>query len=186
MIRQSNVALVVARLRLDGVHCLMLQRHRKWSDWSLVGGHVEPDEIDDWYATAVREADEELVPWRHDLDFVIDRSPRLDVEWGPVGSRSAGNAPTRYTVAYFGLRFLVQPVVLLARLTSSDFAFIELASLRGLPPRDLAVAEPVVQLAARADSLDRFPLSWPTSIDSAKCAIPVMRPRVVRVAGSGG
>ena len=51
-IRQPDLALVVARIDVDGTPHWLLRRHPKWGDWSLVGGHVEPDEVLDWMLTA--------------------------------------------------------------------------------------------------------------------------------------
>ena len=87
--RHSDLALVLARVDVDGTPHWLLRRHAKWGDWSLIGGHVEPGEGDDWTLTAVREANEELEPLICGVDFVIEPLP-LDVSsWGPVASRSA-------------------------------------------------------------------------------------------------
>ena len=57
--RHSKIAYVAARLRLpDGEDALLLRAHEKWGDFSLLGGHVESDELDDWTVTARREAAE--------------------------------------------------------------------------------------------------------------------------------
>ena len=63
--RHSDLALVLARVDVDGTPHWLLRRHAKWGDWSLIGGHVEPGEGDDWTLTAVREANEELEPRLH-------------------------------------------------------------------------------------------------------------------------
>jgi 8-oxo-dGTP pyrophosphatase MutT (NUDIX family) len=54
--RHSELALVLIRLKVNADPCHVLIRHKKWGDWSFVGGHVEPDEKNDWARAAVRDS----------------------------------------------------------------------------------------------------------------------------------
>jgi hypothetical protein len=96
-LRESNVAYVLAKLRVRGVDYLLLHAHPKWGDWSLVGGHVEPTDRD-WDAAAIRETQEEMAPLRLGEDLDVEALSVPMSEWGPVPSVSAGGAPTRYRV----------------------------------------------------------------------------------------
>ena len=127
--RRSDIAYVIIALRKDGEDHLLLHRHAKWGDWSLVGGHVEPGEEHDWLVVARREAGEELAPLRAGEHFEVERIP-LSLEWGPEPSRSAHGEPTYYHAEYFVLRFTENPVELLRRLPSSDFRLVRLRDLR--------------------------------------------------------
>lgn len=176
MNRQSSIALVVVRLRIGSQDCLLLQRHHKWGDWSLIGGHVEPDEEADWHRTAVREADEELALLREGTDFVVDRQPRLGITWGPAPSRSAQGIPTEYTVQFFGLRFLADPIALLPRPPRLEFAVVPLETLASAHGPGLPVAEPVQRLLAVPSGLAGLALSWPTEIASEHLHVSLVWP----------
>ena len=126
--RRSHVAYVLIRLHANGEDCVLLHRHSKWGDWTLVGGHVEADEEHDWLIAAAREAGEELAPLRLGGDFDVERL-RLRTSWGPEPSRSAFGEPTEYSVEYFLLRFKRDPRELLAALPSSEFRLVPLRSL---------------------------------------------------------
>lgn len=123
-VRHSDLALVVARIDIGGTPHWLLRRHPKWGDWSLIGGHVEPDEVLDWMLTAVRESNEELAPLRCGVDIAVE--PLLDdiTSWGPVVSRSAQGAMTNYRVRWFQVRFLRDVAECLGRLPHADFALI--------------------------------------------------------------
>jgi hypothetical protein len=123
-VRHSDLALVLARIDVDGTPHWLLRRHPKWGDWSLVGGHVEADEQGDWLLTAVREANEELEPLVHGIDFVVRPLSVALSSWGPVASRSAGGAPTNYRARWYQARFLRDPAECLGRLPNEDFALI--------------------------------------------------------------
>src|SRR5713226_8996652 len=101
--RHSDLALVLIRLKIKAEAYVVLMRHDKWNDWSLIGGHVESDERNDWARAAVRECNEELGPLRFGVDFTL--LPLLDqpVRWGPQASKSAGDEPTIYTAQLFAL-----------------------------------------------------------------------------------
>jgi hypothetical protein len=123
--RQSDLALILIRLMYDGEPHLLLNRHKKWGDWSLPGGHVEPEERGAWWRTAAREADEELAPLRTDVDFIL--SPLTDIlkpmTWGPVESRSAGE-PTMYRAQVFLLQFMREPLACIEQLPASEFQLV--------------------------------------------------------------
>jgi 8-oxo-dGTP pyrophosphatase MutT (NUDIX family) len=139
--RHSDLALVLARVDVDGTPHWLLRRHAKWGDWSLIGGHVEPGEGEDWTLTAVREANEELEPLTCGVDFVIEPLP-LDVSsWGPVASRSADGAPTRYRARWFLARFLRDAAECLRRLPLGEFALV--------PEADIVTANLVSSVARR-------------------------------------
>ena len=94
MARRSDLAFVLPKLRIAGADYLLLHWHAKWGDWSLLGGHVEAGEEEDWSRAAVREANEELAPLRSGADFTVERQALSQLEWGPVPSRSHDNTPT--------------------------------------------------------------------------------------------
>lgn len=123
--RKSDLAFVLPKLQVGGREYYLLHWHRKWSDWSLIGGHVEAWEASNWRDAAVREADEELTPLRSGFDFEVERVPVAKLEWGPVPSRSNHDAPTLYRAEYYGLRFLVDPLVSLKRLPARSFALFD-------------------------------------------------------------
>src|SRR5262245_27329052 len=122
--RESDLAYVIIRLSIQAEPHLLLVRHRKWNDWTLVGGHVEDGEKNNWARAAVRECNEELAPLRFGEDFIL--LPLLDrpVKWGPVRSRSAGGEPTRYTAQLFALRFLKSPADCLRQLPDGEFLLV--------------------------------------------------------------
>src|SRR4051812_11686764 len=60
--RKVALAHVVVKFQVAGDSYYLLHRHRKWGDWSFVGGHVESGEEGLWVRTAVRETEEELHP----------------------------------------------------------------------------------------------------------------------------
>ncbi len=122
--RHSDLALVLIRLNIGAMPHLVLTRHRKWNDWTLVGGHVEPHERNNWAQAAVRECNEELSPLRCGEDFIL--LPLLDqpMRWGPIPSRSAGDEPTLYVAQVFTLRFLKSPMECLARLPAGEFRIV--------------------------------------------------------------
>jgi len=158
--RTSDLALVLIRLNVGEEPHLLLTRHRKWGDWSLVGGHLEPDERADWAKAARRECNEELAPLRYGEDFLL--LPMLDrpVRWGPVPSRSAGNEPTVYSAQIFALRFLKPPQECLARLPQTEFRLIREAELVGA-----SVEEP--PLPARAlRAVPRRAMAWDRALTS--------------------
>jgi hypothetical protein len=131
MTRQSHIACVLIGLKVGDEFALLFMRHKKWKDWSLVGGHVEADEQGDWARTAVRETEEELPPLVHRRDFIL--LPLLDkpISWGPEKSKSAGGQPTNYTAQFFALKFLTNPVDLLRRLPKEELLLVPERLLHG-------------------------------------------------------
>ncbi len=122
--RHSDLAFVVARIAVDREPHWLLRRHAKWGDWSLVGGHVEDDERDDWLHAARREAEEELEPLRHGVDFEVEPMGTTATSWGPVASRSVAGRPTTYCVRWFVLSFIADPADCLERLSPDDFLLV--------------------------------------------------------------
>lgn len=168
-LRQSHLSLVVVKLRLTGEDFFLFRWHRKWNDWSLVGGHVEPSEEGDWSLTAVREVEEELCPLREGEDFQVCPLSEKSVSWGPVLSRSSAQSPTIYTAKWFFLRFLRNPTEVLGRLPLKDFLLVsnqniyDHRSKTSIPITDLCKHIPV--------ELKIIPQSWTSQIN--KQDIPV-------------
>jgi len=159
--RHSNVAYVLAKLRLRGDDCVLLHAHPKWGDWSVVGGHVEPTDVT-WQAAAAREVEEEMAPLRYGDDIEV---VPLDVpasHWGPVPSRSAGLRPTNYRAEWYLLRFKADPRELLARLPAGEFCVVRVADLAHAPNLSSVIKRAAAVLPHGWDSL---PLSWQGNLD---------------------
>lgn len=122
--RTSNVVYVLIRLPTADGPALLLRRHEKWGDWSLVGGHVEEHELEDWSLAAEREATEELEPLITGRDFVVTPVTPVPITWGPEASRSAQGERTIYHIQYFTLEFLRDPAELLQRLPPQEFLLV--------------------------------------------------------------
>jgi 8-oxo-dGTP pyrophosphatase MutT (NUDIX family) len=103
MTRQSSLAQIFIKVRVGHDDCLLLMRHDKWGDWSLVGGHVEHGEEGD-----------------------LLREP---ITWGLEKSRSAGGKPTVYTAQFFALRLLVPADEALSRLDATRVVLVPQARL---------------------------------------------------------
>lgn len=161
-IRSSRVAYVLAKLRVRGVDYLLLNAHRKWGDWSLVGGHVEASDAT-WQAAAVREVSEELAPLLYGQDIEVRPDEVGQMEWGPVPSRSAGGLPTKYQARCYALRFKSDPRVCLSKLPQDDFILIRLSELANYP-RISSVVEKAGHLLGTWKAL---PLSWDADLDDA-------------------
>jgi 8-oxo-dGTP pyrophosphatase MutT (NUDIX family) len=162
-VRRSRIAYVVAKLRIRGQDYLLLNAHRKWGDWSLPGGHVEPDDADFW-AAAVRETSEELEPLRYGEDLEVQREQLTCSEWGPVPSTSAGGALTLYQAAFHVLRFKTDPQRCLERLPEGEFSL--------LPLRELDSSSNIASVVRRLSELlpgglQSLPLSWNDDLDDA-------------------
>ena len=163
--RHSELALVLIRLKIDSEPHHVLMRHKKWNDWSLVGGHVEPGERNDWARAAVRECNEELAPLRFGEDFTL--LPLLDqpLRWGPLASKSAGGEPTIYTAQVFALRFLRSPVECLARLPAGEFRIVrESEIVTGQQDPDTLTARTLHRVAPSS-------LAWDTALSSPPLAV---------------
>jgi 8-oxo-dGTP pyrophosphatase MutT (NUDIX family) len=168
--RHSDIAYVLVVVHAHGEDHLLLHRHAKWGDWTLVGGHVEAGEELDWCVAAAREATEEL-PWRLGGDFDVERL-ELAVQWGPEPSRSASGEPTKYRAEYFLLRFLRDPRDLLRALPESEFRLVPVSALSG--DTNLEVSTPVRLLLDRAGSVLRdVPRSWHAELSGV--AVPPVR-----------
>ncbi len=176
MTRESSVALVIIRLRVGGEDFLLLREHEKWGDWSLVGGHVEPDELSDWYKAAAREADEELIPLSHERDFELIQLTEEPVCWGPIPSRSAAGQPTNYAVKYYALKLQVEPHEAMSRLPTGAFRLLPQAWLAN-GSGGSCVSETLWRARdAIEGGFDAIPLAWPTSLDSSEVPISALDP----------
>lgn len=159
--RHSDIAYVLIRLQSEGQDFLLLHRHAKWGDWSLVGGHVEPGEEGDWLATATREAAEEMVPLKLREDFELEPL-KIRMEWGPHPSRSAFGAPTHYRAEYFVLRFLRAPIEVIRRLPQDEFRLVPVDGIRD----DDSVSLPVRKLLDHVGpEFDALPRSWEAEVE---------------------
>jgi len=163
VIRHSYVVYVLIRLSTLEGPSLLLRRHDKWGDWSLVGGHVEESEMDNWGQAAAREATEELEPLVCGQDFVVAPIHAEPLIWGPEASRSARGQRTIYHIQYYTLTFLRDPLVLLGLLPSTQFLLV--------PERELASTEHAfgrpVHRAYRLllGNLEAVPRSWDAELD---------------------
>lgn len=157
--RTSEIACILVRVRVAGRDWLLLRRHEKWGDWSIVGGHVEPDERSNWLRTAIREAEEELEPLRFGVDFALDPLSGGPSEWNEI-SRSAGGVPTLYKAQWFSLRFLQDASSALARLPADDFLLVETTRIESgdCPYGVSSVLERFHRHSARG--LAGVPLAW--------------------------
>lgn len=162
-VRHSHVVYVLIRLPLSTGPTLLFRRHEKWGDWSLVGGHVEDEELDDWQASAARETMEELEPLEATRDFVVQPMHAEPLIWGPEASRSARGRPTIYHVRYFFLEFQRSPVELLNRLPASTVLCVPESELQSTPH---ALGNPVLRAShCIPGGMAAVPFAWSRSID---------------------
>lgn len=122
--RKVALAHVVVKFQVAGDSYYLLHRHRKWGDWSLVGGHVELGEEGLWARTAIRETEEELRPLRNRRDFILVPLLGKPLIWGPQRSRSAAGELTIYTAQFFRMVFRKNPLQLLSSLPERDIVFV--------------------------------------------------------------
>lgn len=160
-VRRSDVAYVLAKLRVRGVDYLLLNAHTKWGDWSLPGGHVETSDPS-WAAAAAREVSEEFAPLTYGLDLEVVSNELGCLEWGPTPSRSAGGRATLYRARCYSLRFKADPRACLSRLPKNEFLLVNLRHLENAPH--------VSSVVERAKALlpggwDQLPLSWDADLD---------------------
>jgi ADP-ribose pyrophosphatase YjhB (NUDIX family) len=158
--RHSDVAYIVTCIRVDGVPHFLLLRHRKWGDWSLVGGHVETGG-ESWASAAMRETQEELPPLKGRKDFVLLPIFSTPVTWGPEFSRSAGNRETMYEAQFFAMQLLDEPNAIFSRLPVEDLRLVSQFDLEHMPD----LAKPIRVLAQRLrGGLTSIPLAWKESV----------------------
>ena len=163
-VRTSQVAYIVVRLNVEGREYYLVNLHKKWGDWSLVGDHVEPDEAGDWFAAAKREPEEEPAPLRFGTDFILEPIPGGPSQWGPIAARPAGGAPTIHEAAWFSLRFLKNAAARLARLTPEAFCLVGKETALG-NPGSLPVSSLLQRLQeALPDGLAAVPMAWSAPI----------------------
>lgn len=160
-VRKSRVAYVLAKLKIRGQEYLLLNAHRKWGDWSLLGGHVEPSDSDFW-AAAARETSEELAPLRYGEDIEVKRDQLACSEWGPVSSVSAGGVPTNYQACWYLLQFKSDPQACLARLPRDEFRLMRLSDLTDSPDVS-SIVKKLAQLLP--GGWNALPLSWNDDLD---------------------
>jgi 8-oxo-dGTP pyrophosphatase MutT (NUDIX family) len=165
MMRHSHIVYVLIRVPTPAGARLLLHLHEKWGDWSLVGGHVEDDERDDWAEAARREAGEELEPLAPGQDFVVSPMHAEPFTWGPEASRSARGERTIYHIQYYALTFLRDPVALLGKLPPSKFLLVNERELDSTPH---ALGSPVRRANRYLEGgLEAVPPAWGEPIDEA-------------------
>jgi 8-oxo-dGTP pyrophosphatase MutT (NUDIX family) len=165
-LRHSRISVVLFLLDIDGKPHLLLLRHLRWGDWSLVGGHIEGSETP--LETAVRETEEELAPLRVGTDIRVAPLVTDPVTWGPVLSRSAG-APTRYTVWFHYGVFLVDPTLALARVHDARLGYVATGALTQMRwPRN--ITNILARLRA-VEGFSRVPPAWPGPISPTMCGM---------------
>lgn len=161
--RHSDVVYTLIRLRVGAAPCLLLRRHAKWGDWSLVGGHVEDFEQQDWRLAAAREATEELEPLRDGQDFEVEALHPEPITWGPEASRSARGQRTLYRIQYYRLTFHDDPARLLARLPAKDF---RLVPEHALDSTEQPLGNPVHRARRYLrEGFDAVPLAWADDLE---------------------
>jgi hypothetical protein len=161
--RHSHVVYVLIRLPLPGGPSLLLRRHEKWGDWSLVGGHVEEWEMEDWGLAAAREATEELAPLVSGQDFVVQPIHPEPIKWGPEPSRSTQGQRTIYHIRYYTLVFLRDPVTLLGRLPAAEFLLVP---ERAIDSTGDVLGSPVHRARRFLQGgFDAAPRAWPGELD---------------------
>lgn len=174
--RRSDVVYIVVRLALHGQDYFLFRKHTSWGDWSLIGGHVEPEEQRDWSVAATRETEEELEPLRVGFDVRVSSLVPDEICWGPEPSRSSDNQPTYYKSRWYWLEFLRDPHECLRRLNPEDFILV--------PKDDLHSHEGLVatNLIKRLENeitygLDSIPYAWPSRESPTDLSIPVLGQR---------
>jgi hypothetical protein len=155
-VRSSHVAYVLAKLSVRGVDYLLLNAHHKWGDWSLPGGHVEVSDAS-WQAAAAREISEELAPLMYGRDVEVRPDEIGCLKWGPIPSRSAGGAPTKYEARCYTLRFKSDPRACLAMLPKDEFMLVSIGTLENDPRVSSVVGRTATLLPG---GLQQLPLSW--------------------------
>jgi len=165
--RHSDVTYIAIGIRINSSPHFLLLRHKKWADWSLVGGHVEPFEGGHWAAAAVRETQEELPPLQHRREFLLVPIFSTPVVWGPEISRSAGNRETMYQAQFFAMEFLEDPPSIFSKLASDDLRLVPQVELEHW----YELATPIRILSQRLrGGLTSIPLAWSESV--SKTALP--------------
>jgi ADP-ribose pyrophosphatase YjhB (NUDIX family) len=171
--RRSALAFVLVRLPIAGRDYLLLGRHFKWGDWSLVGGHVEAGE--DWLAAAIREANEELSPLKTSVDMQI-HPLNGPIEWGPVPSRSASGRETVYAAHYYWLEFLRDPGNAMRRLDPAEWILVALARLTPMH-WDSDISDSLARLADRLPGgLPAVPRAWLNDLADSAVTLPMRQP----------
>jgi len=169
--RESKVALVLVKLRVAGEDYFLVREHPKWGDWSVVGGHVERYEESDWGTAAIREADEELRPLSHELDFDVVALGGDPIRWGPVRSKSAQERPTTYEARYFFLKLKRCPQDLLSQLDVETYRLVRQSELESDQGHE-GISDTLLRAReALTGGLSAVPLAWPESLD--RRALPI-------------
>jgi 8-oxo-dGTP pyrophosphatase MutT (NUDIX family) len=181
--RRSALAFVLVRLDIGGCDYLLLNRHSKWGDWSLVGGHLEAGE--DWLTAAIREANEELSPLKTFVDMQIHPLNGL-IEWGPVSSRSANGRNTVYAAHYYWLEFLRDPCIAMRWLDPAEWILVSLARL-ARRPWDPDISDTLARLAeCLPGGLSAVPRAWPNELADSTVTLPMRSSRTVMVSSARG
>jgi 8-oxo-dGTP pyrophosphatase MutT (NUDIX family) len=105
----TRCAFVVCRFDAGGKPRIVLMKDPRWGDYTLIGGHEEPEDNKDLESTARRETLEELGCSPDSSGFRLF-SLTDEISFGPTWSRSAHRMKT-YTFKYYGIRFACDPEV---------------------------------------------------------------------------
>jgi 8-oxo-dGTP pyrophosphatase MutT (NUDIX family) len=152
----TRCAFVVCKFDEGGEPRIVLVKDPRWGDYTLVGGHEEPDDHNDLERTARRETLEELGCFRGCDGFRL--LPLTDeVQLGPVWSKSAHRLKT-YVFKYYGIQFSCDPHL---KDGYNNAGFI----IKSFNEQEL-VKHPALSnvvkifLATYPQGLDGVPLSW--------------------------
>jgi 8-oxo-dGTP pyrophosphatase MutT (NUDIX family) len=152
----TRCAFVVCRFDADGEPRIVLMKDPKWGDYTLIGGHEEPEDHNSLETTARRETLEELGCSQDSSDFKLWPLTG-EIRFGPTWSKSARRMKV-YTFKYYGIRFSSDPLVndgynkagFLLKFFSAD-ELMKHTTLSNVVK---------VFLAAYQKGLDGVPLSW--------------------------
>jgi 8-oxo-dGTP pyrophosphatase MutT (NUDIX family) len=163
--KESQVALVVIKLKVQGQPCFLMRKNRKWEDISFIGGHVEDRDAGSFERSAYRELLEEVPPLRVNRDFNLT-SLTSQIRYGPVYSRSA-NTTVNYDLQFFLVVFRNSPEIAIASLGQRSLNVL-LTENELLKPSLYRIAALVEVLNTQhKGGLSAIPYSWPGDIDSA-------------------
>jgi len=152
----TRCAFVVCRFDAGGEPRIVLMKDPRWGDYTLIGGHEEPEDHKDLETTARRETLEELGCFRGRSDFRL--FPLTDeIAFGPTWSKSA-HRMKKYTFKYYGIQFPCDPQV---RDGYNKAGFLLRSFSADELTRHAALSNVVkIFLAIYPKGLDGVPLSW--------------------------
>lgn len=158
---RTRCAFVVCRLDEDGEPRIVLINDPRWGDYTLIGGHEEPEDHYDLERTARRETLEELGCFPGCRDFKLQPLTE-ETRFGPVWSKSA-RCEKAYTFKYYGIQFACDPNL---KPGYNDAGFL----IRFFGEKELVSYSQIsnvvrIFLTTYQKKLNCIPLSWPSSSD---------------------